>query len=120
MEMEMETGEFFNEDGDDGEVSMSLKEVTFWIQSTYGLVVEENYDLSKVKSENEHNSGRTMGSDRIFSSFLLGLRIEARVRDNPQYKPKEILQDIREQHGVAVSYMQAWRGKERSMATPGD
>ncbi|OMO72863.1 Transposase, MuDR, plant [Corchorus olitorius] len=42
--------------------------------------------------------------------------VEARVRDNPQYKPKEILQDIRDQHGVAVSYMQAWRGKERSMA----
>ncbi|KAK9145978.1 hypothetical protein Sjap_005881 [Stephania japonica] len=42
--------------------------------------------------------------------------VEARLRDNPQYKPKEILQDIREQHGVAVSYMQAWRGKERSMA----
>lgn len=42
--------------------------------------------------------------------------VEARVRDNPRYKPKEILQDIREQHGVAVSYMQAWRGKERSMA----
>ncbi|KAE8733671.1 putative Short-chain dehydrogenase-reductase B [Hibiscus syriacus] len=41
--------------------------------------------------------------------------VEARIRDNPQYKPKEILQDIR--HGVAVSYMQAWRGKERSMAT---
>ena len=42
--------------------------------------------------------------------------VEARLRDNPQIKPKEILQDIREQHGVAVSYMQAWRGKERSMA----
>ncbi|XP_042517475.1 uncharacterized protein LOC122091531 [Macadamia integrifolia] len=42
--------------------------------------------------------------------------VEARLRDNPQYKPKEILHDIREQHGVAVSYMQAWRGKERSMA----
>jgi hypothetical protein len=43
--------------------------------------------------------------------------VEARLRDNPQIKPKEILQDIRDQHGVAVSYMQAWRGKERSMAT---
>ncbi|GJZ12982.1 putative transcription factor WRKY family protein [Tanacetum coccineum] len=42
--------------------------------------------------------------------------VESRIRDNPQYKPKEILQDIRDQHGVAVSYMQAWRGKERSMA----
>ncbi|KAG4917010.1 hypothetical protein JHK87_054567 [Glycine soja] len=42
--------------------------------------------------------------------------VEARIRDNPQYKPREILQDIRDQHGIAVSYMQAWRGKERSMA----
>lgn len=42
--------------------------------------------------------------------------VESRIRENPQYKPKEILQDIRDQHGVAVSYMQAWRGKERSMA----
>ncbi|KAL9272287.1 hypothetical protein AKJ16_DCAP09475 [Drosera capensis] len=42
--------------------------------------------------------------------------VEARVRENPQYKPKEILQDIRDRHGVAVTYMQAWRGKERSMA----
>ncbi|KAG5224447.1 Short-chain dehydrogenase-reductase [Salix suchowensis] len=42
--------------------------------------------------------------------------VEARIRDNPQYKPKEILEAIRDQHGVAVSYMQAWRGKERSMA----
>ncbi|XP_011007163.1 PREDICTED: uncharacterized protein LOC105112936 isoform X2 [Populus euphratica] len=42
--------------------------------------------------------------------------VEERIRDNPQFKPKEILQDIRDRHGVAVSYMQAWRGKERSMA----
>ncbi|XP_010501714.1 PREDICTED: uncharacterized protein LOC104778986 [Camelina sativa] len=42
--------------------------------------------------------------------------LEARIRDNPQYKPKEILQDIRDEHGVSVSYMQAWRGKERGMA----
>lgn len=42
--------------------------------------------------------------------------VESRLRENPQYKPKQILHDIREQHGVAVSYMQAWRGKERSMA----
>jgi hypothetical protein len=33
--------------------------------------------------------------------------VEARLRDNPQIKPKEILKYIREQHGVVVSYMQA-------------
>lgn len=58
--------------------------------------------------QNSHHQQATVG--------WVARSVEARVRDNPQYKPKEILQDIREQHGVAVSYMQAWRGKERSMA----
>lgn len=57
---------------------------------------------------NSHHQQATVG--------WVARSVEARVRDNPQYKPKEILQDIKEQHGVAVSYMQAWRGKERSMA----
>ncbi|KAG9446180.1 hypothetical protein H6P81_012308 [Aristolochia fimbriata] len=42
--------------------------------------------------------------------------VETRLRADPQYKPTDILRDIKEQHGVQVSYMQAWRGKERSMA----
>ncbi|ERN06407.1 uncharacterized protein LOC18434601 [Amborella trichopoda] len=42
--------------------------------------------------------------------------VEQKLRDNPQYKPKDILQDIRQEHGITVSYLQAWRGKERSMA----
>ncbi|XP_068662976.1 uncharacterized protein [Aristolochia californica] len=42
--------------------------------------------------------------------------VETRLRADPQYKPKDIAKDIKEQHGVMVSYMQAWRGKERSMA----
>lgn len=58
--------------------------------------------------QNSHHQQATVG--------WVARSVEARVRDNPQYKPKEILQDIKEQHGVAVSYMQAWRGKERSMA----
>ncbi|CAN6439721.1 unnamed protein product [Victoria cruziana] len=42
--------------------------------------------------------------------------VESWLRADPRYKPKDILKEIRERHGVAVSYMQAWRGKERSMA----
>ncbi|XP_072962790.1 uncharacterized protein [Typha angustifolia] len=57
---------------------------------------------------NHHHQQATVG--------WVARSVEDRLRDNPQYKPKEILQDIREQHGIAVSYMQAWRGKERSMA----
>ncbi|CAL1382853.1 unnamed protein product [Linum trigynum] len=42
--------------------------------------------------------------------------VEQRLRDNPNYKPKEILEDIHRTHGITLSYKQAWRGKERIMA----
>lgn len=42
--------------------------------------------------------------------------IEQRLRQNPNCKPKEILEEIHLVHGIALSYKQAWRGKERIMA----
>ncbi|KAL3623289.1 hypothetical protein CASFOL_032105 [Castilleja foliolosa] len=42
--------------------------------------------------------------------------VEQRIRENPNYKPKEILEDIHRTHGITLSYKQAWRGKERIMA----
>ncbi|XP_039020304.1 uncharacterized protein LOC120152079 [Hibiscus syriacus] len=39
------------------------------------------------------------------------------IKENPHYKPKEILEEIHRVHGIALSYKQAWRGKERIMAT---
>ncbi|MCL7030407.1 hypothetical protein MKW94_010091 [Papaver nudicaule] len=42
--------------------------------------------------------------------------VEQRLRENPHYKPKEILEDIHKAHGITLSYKQAWRGKERVMA----
>lgn len=43
--------------------------------------------------------------------------VEQRLRENPNYKPKEILEDIHRVHGITLSYKQAWRGKERIMAS---
>jgi|UniRef100_A0A2N9I955 hypothetical protein len=42
--------------------------------------------------------------------------VEQRLRENPNCKPKEILEEIHRVHGIALSYKQAWRGKERIMA----
>ncbi|KAI0527513.1 hypothetical protein KFK09_003116 [Dendrobium nobile] len=42
--------------------------------------------------------------------------VEERLRENPQYKPKEILEEIHRVHGITLSYKQAWRGKERIMS----
>lgn len=42
--------------------------------------------------------------------------VEQRLRENPNYKPKEILEEIHRIHGIALTYKQAWRGRERIMA----
>ncbi|KAM7496061.1 hypothetical protein LguiA_020475 [Lonicera macranthoides] len=42
--------------------------------------------------------------------------VERRLKENPQCKPKEILEEIHRVHGITLSYKQAWRGKERIMA----
>ncbi|XP_020273842.1 uncharacterized protein LOC109848639 [Asparagus officinalis] len=42
--------------------------------------------------------------------------VEERLRENPNYKPKEILEEIHRTHGITLTYKQAWRGKERIMA----
>ncbi|XP_073278271.1 uncharacterized protein [Primulina huaijiensis] len=41
--------------------------------------------------------------------------VEQRLRENPNCKPKEILEEIHRVHGITLSYKQAWRGKERIM-----
>ncbi|EOX94543.1 PREDICTED: uncharacterized protein LOC18613209 [Theobroma cacao] len=42
--------------------------------------------------------------------------VAERLKENPHYKPKEILEEIHRVHGITLSYKQAWRGKERIMA----
>lgn len=42
--------------------------------------------------------------------------IEERLRDNINYKPKDILHDIHKQYGITIPYKQAWRAKERGLA----
>lgn len=42
--------------------------------------------------------------------------VEQSLRENPHYKPKEILEEIHRVHGITLSYKQAWRGKERIIA----
>ncbi|XP_056845711.1 uncharacterized protein LOC108812459 [Raphanus sativus] len=42
--------------------------------------------------------------------------VKQTLRENPHCKPKEILEEIHQVHGITLSYKQAWRGKERVMA----
>lgn len=42
--------------------------------------------------------------------------VEQRLREDPDCKPKDILEEIHRVHGITLSYKQAWRGKERFLA----
>ncbi|KAK7368888.1 hypothetical protein VNO80_10921 [Phaseolus coccineus] len=57
------------------------------------------------------NNGHHQASVDWIVSF-----IEERLRDNINYKPKDILNDIHEQYGITIPYKQAWRAKERGLA----
>ncbi|KAJ7968367.1 Protein FAR1-RELATED SEQUENCE like [Quillaja saponaria] len=59
---------------------------------------------------NAHNGHHQASVDWIVSF------IEERLRDNINYKPKDILHDIYKQYGITIPYKQAWRAKERGLA----
>ncbi|XP_050236158.1 uncharacterized protein LOC126686166 [Mercurialis annua] len=43
--------------------------------------------------------------------------VETHLLENPHSTPKEILEEIYRAHGITLSYKQAWRAKERVMAS---
>ncbi|KAG8363967.1 hypothetical protein BUALT_Bualt19G0077500 [Buddleja alternifolia] len=38
--------------------------------------------------------------------------IKEKLKVSPNYKPKDIVNDIKEEYGIQLNYFQAWRGKE--------
>lgn len=65
----------------------------------------------------EHNCGGIahLGHQQASVDWVANT-VEQRLKENPQCKPKEILEEIHRNHGITLSYKQAWRGKERIMA----
>ncbi|XP_012828916.1 PREDICTED: uncharacterized protein LOC105950143 [Erythranthe guttata] len=66
----------------------------------------------------EHNCGGIahLGHQQASVQWVAS-SVEQRLRENPHCKPKEILEEIHRVHGITLSYKQAWRGKERFMAS---
>ncbi|KAK6945911.1 MULE transposase domain [Dillenia turbinata] len=71
-----------------------------------------------IKSlEGTHTCGRNAqnGHHQASVDWIVSF-IEERLRDNINYKPKDILHDIHKQYGITIPYKQAWRAKERGLA----
>lgn len=67
--------------------------------------------------EGSHTCGRNAqnGHHQASVDWIVSF-IEERLRDNINYKPKDILHDIHKQYGITIPYKQAWRAKERGLA----
>ncbi|XP_020104675.1 uncharacterized protein LOC109721441 [Ananas comosus] len=64
-----------------------------------------------------HTCGKSaqQGHHQASVDWIVNL-IENRLRDDINYKPKDILEDIQKQYGITIPYKQAWRAKERGLA----
>ncbi|ONK76170.1 uncharacterized protein A4U43_C03F24670 [Asparagus officinalis] len=67
--------------------------------------------------EGTHTCGKNaqLGHHQASVDWIVNL-IEERLRDNMNYKPKDILQDVQKLYGITIPYKQAWRAKERGLA----
>lgn len=67
--------------------------------------------------EGTHTCGKNaqIGHHQASVDWIVSF-IEERLRDNINYKPKDILQDIHKHYGIIIPYKQAWRAKERGLA----
>lgn len=67
--------------------------------------------------EGTHTCGKNaqIGHHQASVDWIVSF-IEEKLRDNINYKPKDILQDIHKHYGIIIPYKQAWRAKERGLA----
>ncbi|GBG60593.1 hypothetical protein CBR_g8614 [Chara braunii] len=71
-----------------------------------------------VKDIGEHTCGGLAKlSNRQATSTWVARMIEPKLRDTPDYKPVEIMNDLFRDHRVNVKYRCAWKGKEIAKAS---
>ena len=67
-----------------------------------------------IKKWNEtHTCGRQAGTERnrLANQRWVASIIKDKLRDSPNYRPKDIAADLQREYGLNINYTQAWRGK---------
>ncbi|ONK66544.1 uncharacterized protein A4U43_C06F9290 [Asparagus officinalis] len=67
-----------------------------------------------IKKWNEtHTCGRRAGTERnkLANQRWVASVIKDKLKDSPNYSPKDIANDLQREYGVNLNYTQAWRGK---------
>jgi len=59
-----------------------------------------------------HNcESEAIKSHRLASQKWVASVIKEKIRDSPNYRPRDIANDLQREYGLCLNYSQAWRGK---------
>ncbi|XP_009392733.2 uncharacterized protein LOC103978611 isoform X1 [Musa acuminata AAA Group] len=67
-----------------------------------------------IKKMNDiHTCGKELSKEsrRLASQRWVASIIKDKLRDTPNYRPKDIAKDLQQEYGLSLNYSQAWRGK---------
>ncbi|XP_065852579.1 uncharacterized protein [Euphorbia lathyris] len=67
--------------------------------------------IKKMNSTHTCEGSAVTTGHQATRSWVAGI-IKEKLRINPNYKPKDIVNDIKDEYGIQLNYFQAWRGKE--------
>ncbi|KAF5201053.1 Mudr family transposase [Thalictrum thalictroides] len=67
--------------------------------------------IKKMIATHTCEGGAVTSGTHTHSTWVAGI-IKEKLQDSPKYTPKDIIDDIKREYGVELSYYQAWRGKE--------
>jgi hypothetical protein len=99
-------------------IKCSISETCPWRLYAAVITTEGHSRLVKIKTLNNTHTCfgvRTNRHKNASSSFISSV-IQARLHDQPKYRPTDIVDDIRREQGVHIGYWTAFRGKEKALA----
>ncbi|CAL5059809.1 unnamed protein product [Urochloa decumbens] len=70
----------------------------------------KEFAIKKVSGTHTCES-ETIKSHRLASQKWVASVIKEKIRDSPNYRPRDIANDLHREYGLSLNYSQAWRGK---------
>jgi len=67
--------------------------------------------MVKKISESHTCESETVKSHRLASQRWVASVIKEKLRDSPNYRPRDIANDLQREYGLCLNYSQAWRGR---------
>ncbi|XP_006646999.1 uncharacterized protein LOC102720397 [Oryza brachyantha] len=71
---------------------------------------KKDFMIKKVFGSHTCES-ETVKSHRLASQKWVASVIKEKLRDSPNYRPRDIANDLQREYGLSLNYSQAWRGK---------